>query len=67
MKLGKWAILERPRCHLKREAIGRNYRNDWCENEGDCSKCPTASCYISEGFNIKTEGPIADRTLEITA
>lgn len=40
--MGKWAIPQAPRCHLKRHAVNRNYRNDWCENGGKCDGCPIA-------------------------
>jgi len=63
---GKWAIIQAPRCHLKRHAEARNYRNDWCEYGGECHKCPLAKCYIEEGFNITSTGAIATRTLEVT-
>lgn len=62
--LGKWAIPTAPRCHLKRHAAGRNYRNDWCENGGKCNECLLAKSYIEEGFDIKTSGWIATRNLE---
>lgn len=61
---GKWAIVQTPRCHLKRHAVNRNYRNDWCENGGKCSECSLAKYYIEEGFDITSNGSIAMRTLE---
>jgi len=48
MTLGKWAIPQAPRCHLKRHAVNRNYRNDWCENGGKCDECPLAKGYHKE-------------------
>jgi len=62
--LGKWAIQTAPNCHLKRHAVGRNYRNDWCENGGKCNECLLAKSYIEEDFDIKTSGWIATRDLE---
>lgn len=64
MTLGKWAIPQTPRCHLKRHAVNKNYRNDWCEYDGKCHECPLAKCYIEEGFDIVHTGWIATRTLE---
>jgi len=66
MTLGKWAIPMAPRCHLKRHAVNRTYRNDWCEYGGKCSECPIAKSYIEEGFDITTSGWIATRNLEKT-
>ncbi len=65
MKLGKWAIPQAPICYLKRHAVDRNYRNDWCEYGGKCHECSIAKCYIEEGFDITTIGWIATRTLEV--
>lgn len=56
MALGKWAIPQAPRCHLKRHAVNRNYRNDWCEYGGKCHECPIAENYIKEGFDIAPSG-----------
>jgi len=70
MTLGKWAIPQAPRCHLKRHAVNRNYRNDWCEHGGKCHECPIAKEYIGSGFEIATMGWMATRiltTLEASA
>lgn len=74
MPLGKWAIPQAPRCHLKRHAVNRNYRNDWCDYGGDCGACESldgtkvicsiAKEYINEGFNLKTTGWRSTRNLE---
>jgi len=64
MTLGKWAIPQAPRCHLKRHAVNRNYQNDWCEYGGKCSECLLAKNYIEEGFDITSTGWRATRTLE---
>ena len=64
MTLGKWAIPQAPKCYLKRHAKNRNYRNDWCEYNGNCDNCPIAKDYIEEGFNITTSGWRSTRTLE---
>lgn len=74
MTLGKWAIPQAPICHLKRHAVNRNYRNDWCEYGGKCGDCesldgtkvicPVAKEYIEGGFDISLKGWRATRTLE---
>jgi len=52
--VGKWAIKQVPRCYLKRHAVNRNYRNDWCEYGGKCDECLIAKDYNTKGFFIMT-------------
>ena len=50
-----WAIPQNPRCYLKKNASNRGYRNDWCENDGDCETCPIADSHKEGYLTIKSE------------
>ena len=48
--------LTNQRCQIKDLAETILYRNNWCENDGDCSNCGICKSY-EEGF-IKLKKPL---------
>ena len=48
-----FTIPQPPRCFIKRNSKSITYRNDWCENEGDCETCSIADYYREGGIKLK--------------
>ncbi len=48
-----FAIIQNPQCYLKRNAATITYRNDWCENKGDCASCSIAKRYLDGQMTLK--------------
>ena len=53
MSKSDFTIPQPPRCFIKRNSKTISYRNDWCENEGDCETCSIADYYREGGIKLK--------------